>query len=97
VHGATTRRLANRAREVEREEGHAGEGNQRDSLAPLGSERERERGGCGADWHRQAGSAYQGQQTRAAGPGGRVWAELAFFFFLNFLIAFPFLFFRVFN
>jgi hypothetical protein len=42
AHGATARRLANWAREAEREEGHAGEETDADSLAPLGSERERE-------------------------------------------------------
>jgi hypothetical protein len=41
--GATTRRLAKRARKAEREEGRAGEETGADSLAPLGSERERER------------------------------------------------------
>jgi hypothetical protein len=68
-----------------------------DNLAPLGSERERE--GCGADWRRQAGSACQERKARgrAARPCGLVWAKLAFSFFLNFLIAFPFLFSRVFN
>jgi hypothetical protein len=35
--------------------------------------------------------------ARAAGPGGLVWARMAFSFFLNFLIAFLFLFSRVFN
>jgi hypothetical protein len=73
AHGATTRRLANRAREAEREEGRAGEGNRRRQLGltrQRASERERERGGCGADWRRQAGSACQGRQASGrARPG----------------------------
>jgi hypothetical protein len=49
--GSTARRLANRTREAEREEGSAGEETGVDSLAPLGSEREGEEsaGQSGAD------------------------------------------------
>jgi hypothetical protein len=43
AHGAMARRLVNRAREAEREEGARAKGTSADSLAPLGSERERER------------------------------------------------------
>jgi hypothetical protein len=61
-----------------------------DSLAPLGSEREREReesvGQSGAD--RRDPPVRGGR--RAAGPGGLVWAELAFSIYLEFLIAFLF-------
>jgi hypothetical protein len=37
-------------------------------------------------------SGAAGARARAAGPGGLVWARMAFSFFLNFLIAFRFLF-----
>jgi hypothetical protein len=96
AHGAMARRLANRAREAEREDGRVGEGNWRRQLGPTG---QREREGCGADRRRQAGSACQERQAcgRAAGPGGLVCAKLAFSFFLNFLIAFPFFSLGVFN
>jgi hypothetical protein len=68
AHGATARRLANRAREAEREEGRAGEGNRRRQLGPTGQRAsEREREGCGADWHRQTGSACQERQARKRG------------------------------
>jgi hypothetical protein len=51
AHGAMARRLVNRAREAEREEGARAKGTSADSLAPLGSEREREEGAgqTGAD------------------------------------------------
>jgi hypothetical protein len=102
AHGATTRRLANRAREAEREEGRAGEGNRRRQLGltrQRASERERERRVWGrlAPTGRVRLSRAAGKRARAAGPGGLVWVELAFSFFLNFLIAFPFPFSRVFN
>jgi hypothetical protein len=38
AHGVTARRLAERARETEKEEGHAGKATSADKLAPLGSE-----------------------------------------------------------
>jgi hypothetical protein len=64
-------------------------------LAPLGSEREGEEsaGQSGADrrgLHVRAADARA--RARAAGPGGLVWAEMAFSISLEFLIAFPFLF-----
>jgi hypothetical protein len=49
----------------------------RGSLAPTGEVR-------------LLGAAGAQTRARAAGPGGLVWAELAFSFFLNFLIAFLF-------
>jgi hypothetical protein len=42
--GATTQRLAERARETEKEEGRAGETTGADKSAPLGSEREEGKG-----------------------------------------------------
>jgi hypothetical protein len=48
--GATARRLTKWARKEEREEGRAGKEAGADSLAPLGSERDRERGECRAVW-----------------------------------------------
>jgi hypothetical protein len=42
MHGATAKRLAERAREAEREKERAGEETGADKTAPLGSERERE-------------------------------------------------------
>jgi hypothetical protein len=60
--------------------GARGQRNRRRQLGPTGSDWER--GECGAVWRRQAGSACQGWQARghgrATGPGGLVWAELAF-------------------
>jgi hypothetical protein len=83
--------LANRARETEREGERAGEVTGADRSAPLGSEREKE--GArerlaptgGVRLSRAAGA-------RGTGPGGLVWAEMAFSFSLDFLIPFPFLF-----
>jgi hypothetical protein len=45
--GASVQRLAQQAHKAEREEGRAGEETGTDSLAPLDSERDRERGECG--------------------------------------------------
>jgi hypothetical protein len=42
-------------------------------------------------------SGAAGTRARVAGPGGLIWARMAFYFFLNFLIVFAFLFSRVFN
>jgi hypothetical protein len=83
--------LANRARETEREGERAGEVTGAGRSAPLGSEREKE--GArerlaptgGVRLSRAAGA-------RGTGPGGLVWAEMAFSFSLDFLIPFPFLF-----
>jgi hypothetical protein len=89
---ATAQRLAEWARETEREEGRA----RAKQLAPTGrpqwaeSERERERGGekVAADRRaRLSGSV-------GARPG---WAAFPFSFSLDFLIPFIFLFYRVFN
>jgi hypothetical protein len=89
--GATTRLLAKRARKAEREEGRAGEETGADSLAPLGRERVRE-GTRARELPLIGGTHLSG--GAGARPG---WAELGCFsFFLNFLIAFPFLFSRVF-
>jgi hypothetical protein len=90
AHGATTRRLANRAREAEREEGRAGEGNRRRQLGltrQRASEREREReegvGQTGAD--RQGPPVKGGRQ---AGARGRAWwaglGRIGFFLFPEF-------------
>jgi hypothetical protein len=79
--------------------GAGAKGTGADGSAPLGSEQERKEsaGQSGADRRglpvrndRRAGAG-------ADGPGGLVWARMTFSFFLNFLIAFPFLFSRVFN
>jgi hypothetical protein len=72
--------------------GTRAKGTYADSLAPLGSERERERGGCGAVLAPTGGVRLSGViRARArARAAGLVWAELAFSFFLNFLIAFYF-------
>jgi hypothetical protein len=94
---ATTQRLAKRACEIEREEGCA----RAKQLAPTGrpqraeSERERARerkppltGGS----HLSGGAG-----ARARGLAGPSWAAFPFSFSLDFLIAFLFLFYRVFN
>jgi hypothetical protein len=64
---------------------------------PRGSERERERGRAG--WRRQAGPACQAPRARGRGAAliGPTWAELGFLFSREFLIAFLFIFSRVFN
>jgi hypothetical protein len=64
-------------------------------------QRERERGRTG--WRRQAGPACQAprarkrRRARGAGLNGLSWAELAYLFSREFLIAFLFIFSRVFN
>jgi hypothetical protein len=67
---------------------------------PMGQQkRERERGCAG--WHLQAGPACQSPRARRRGRGARLngptWAELAFLFSREFLIAFLFIFSRVLN
>jgi hypothetical protein len=93
--GVTARRLAKRARKPEREEGLAGEETGTDSLAPVGTERVRE-GTRGRGLPLTGGTHLSG--GTGTWPG---WAELGwlgcFAFFLNFLIAFPFIFARVYN
>jgi hypothetical protein len=77
----------------------AGERNGAEKPGPRGSERE---GGERArwSWRRQAGPAYQAPRSRGrarAGLSGPTWAELGFPFSREFLIAFLFIFSRVFN
>jgi hypothetical protein len=67
-----------------------------DILAPAG--RELESGHArktGAD--RRGPPVRGGRRARRVGPGGLVWAEMAFSFSLDFLIPFLFLFSRVFK
>jgi hypothetical protein len=62
-----------------------------DRSAPLGSEREKE--GTRERLAPKGGVHLSGAAgARGTGPGGLVWAEMAFFFSLDFLIPFPFLF-----
>jgi hypothetical protein len=86
--GATTRCLAKRAHEAEREEGVRAKATGADGLATRGRERERV-------------SARGREPPLTGGPGARPswagWVALAFSFSLDFLIAFPFLFSRIFN
>jgi hypothetical protein len=70
----------------QREEGRAGEETSADILAPLCRERVRESARARELSHLSGGAG--------AWPG---WTALPFSFFLNFLIAFPFLFSRVLN
>jgi hypothetical protein len=78
----------------------AGEINGADRPSPRG----RERGGVRArwSWRRQAGPAYQAPRSCGRGHvrarlSGPTWAELGFPFSREFLIAFLFIFARVFN
>jgi hypothetical protein len=100
--GAMARRLVERGLRGREGRGARGRRNRRQQLGPTG-QRARERGKraqdslpltCGV---RQSGVAGARARAHATGPGGLVWARMAFSFFLNFLIAFPFLFSRVFN
>jgi hypothetical protein len=82
--GVMAQRLANRARETEREEGRAGEETGADRSAPLGSERERETA-------RERGLPLTGGVRLSGSAGVRPgWAELgrlgciSFFFFSGF-------------
>jgi hypothetical protein len=78
------------ARQRERE--RAGKKTVADSLAPLGSERDRE-GARDGDWPLTGGVLVSdGAGGGLAGPTGLVWAAFSFSFPLNFLISFPFLF-----
>jgi hypothetical protein len=90
------RRLAIRVRKTEREGERAGEVTGANRLVPLGSEREREGtrerlAPTGGVRLLRAAGAHE------TGPGGLVWAEMAFSFSLDFLILFLFIFSRVFN
>jgi hypothetical protein len=84
--------------DIERERGH-GEKNGADSSTPQSSEREG--GRARSVWHRQAGPAGQAPKARGCRHGdwasGLVWAEIGFPFSRDFLIAFLFIFYRVFN
>jgi hypothetical protein len=100
AHGATTRCLAERALETEKEEGRAGEATGANKSAPLGHERE---GGKGArDRLPLTGgarlSAAAGARARGlARPSWAGFGEKGFSFFLNFLIPFLFLSSKIFN
>jgi hypothetical protein len=80
----------------QRESGRGGERTAPTTLAH-GTERERERARSGL--RRQAGPACQARGGAGAGAGlnGSTWAEMAFSISREFLIAFLFIFSRVFN
>jgi hypothetical protein len=94
----TRRGLTGGVRKVERKSACVRKRNDADRLAPQSSEREREththreREG----WRRQAGPACQAPRARGrvreAGPNGPTWAEIAFLFSREFIIAFLFIF-----
>jgi hypothetical protein len=67
-----------------------------DRLAPVGRERERERERERA-WERGTSVDRRGPPVRRRGRAGLVWAAFSFSFSLDFLIPFPFLFYRVFK
>jgi hypothetical protein len=98
--GLTARGLAKQARKAEREEGHVGVETGADSMAPLARERVRE-GVRGRGLPLIGGTHLSGDAgARACGLARPSWvdsAALPFSFFMNFLIAFPFPFSRVFN
>jgi hypothetical protein len=78
---------------------HTGERNGVDRPGPRGSERERggeRRAGVGAD-RRGPPVRHRGRAGTGAGLSGPTWAELGFPFSREFLIAFLFIFSRVFN
>jgi hypothetical protein len=97
----TRKGLTGGVREVERKRARVRRRNGADRSAPRSSERERERGRAG--WRRQVGPACQAPRARGCGrtrearPNGPTWTELAFLFSREFLIAFLFIFYRVFN
>jgi hypothetical protein len=93
--GRAGQRLANWAREAERGERRAGEETGADSLAPRGSERERERGRSGGEVVADRWIPPVRRRGRAAWLGHG--AAFPFSFSLDFPIAFSFLFSRVFN
>jgi hypothetical protein len=69
-----------------------------DKPGPRCSERERERERGRVGWRREAGPACQAQRARGGAElNGPTWAELAFLFLREFLIAFVFIFSRVFH
>jgi hypothetical protein len=87
----------------DRERAGASERNSTDRPSPRGSERERERGREGAlELAPTSGARVSGTEgaracTRGAGPAWAKWARLAFSISKEFLIAFLFIFSRVFN
>jgi hypothetical protein len=91
VKGTTPTNLAHGAA---RERGREGAQVGADKPGPWGSERERRTG-----WRRQVGPACQAPRERGRGAGlnGPTWGELAFLFSREFLLAFIFIFSRVFN
>jgi hypothetical protein len=83
---------------AERGKAGVGESNGADRSVPQSSERARERGRSGL--RRQAGPACQTQGSRERARArliGLAWAEMAFSFFLEFILPFLFIFSRVFN
>ena len=91
VRGATARRLAIRARETERERERAGEENWRQQIGPTG-QRAREGGRAGG----RAAADRRGPPVRRHGHAAWLGC-ISFFFSLDFLIPFLFLFYRVLN
>jgi hypothetical protein len=89
-------RLAERARETEKEEGRASEATGADKLAPLGSEREGGKG-AGQTVADRRGPPVRGSRRTGARPGWAGLGQNGFSFFLNLLIPFLFLFSRIFN
>jgi hypothetical protein len=83
----------------QREDKCVREGISADRPSPQSSERERERGRVwdrltgGGRWSGQAGASARAR----AGLTGLAWAEMAFPFFLEFIMLFYFIFPRVFN
>jgi hypothetical protein len=101
--GATAQQLANWARETEREKERASEENWRRQIGPTGQrarEGGRTRGRAIAD---KRGPPVRRRRRTGAWPGwaelGQLgcWAAFLFPFSLDFLIPFPFLFYRVFK
>jgi hypothetical protein len=91
--GATTRCLAKRAREAEREERREGEDNWRRQPGPTGQrEGESKRAGEETVVDRWRPPVRRHRRATPTGLDGPAWAALAFSFSLDFLIAFPFLF-----
>jgi hypothetical protein len=77
---------------------HAGERNDTDRPGPRGSEREGDRGRAGVGANRRGPPVrHRGRARAVAGLSGPTWAKLGFPFSREFLIAFLFIFSRVFN
>jgi hypothetical protein len=89
------RGLTGGVRGAEREDERVREGICTDRPATQSSKRERESGGA---WDRlTCGSRLSARSGARAGPIGLAWAEMAFPFFVEFLMFFYFIFPRVFN